>query len=413
MKSLVPSTFRTLSKTARKVDQSISHRTLLVSSPIRAYDPAFGTFVELSSEFTNAESPLNKEIRALNGGREWFNPLGPSLSSSVTSSTSSSSSASLPSSIQSCIAQKFRSSPLTGANMKLAFDAVKHLSQLIDHEGSLKNGLRENENSDTLTATSPPSVEKLQQQHRDVKLTPSLNLPYDDAVDSDALGVRLLIAHPVMPSFFRHTVILIHRFSSSEGAVGLILNQPLINRERVLHPLWAVTAADKDPLLQKHLAQHPVMIGGPVQDRETRNQDSSVEVLHMLGQDVIPDSVSMGAGLFRGGSHDALADAVAAGKVTPQELMVFAGGSVWGKGQLEGEIETGCWLCARASGVDVVRNLVFASSGSLVDFGLNEVKEPLATWTSVLQGCGAPYASLASLTTHRLASDEDNMIADD
>ena len=392
MKNLVRSTFRTLSKNGRKVDESLSLRTLLAAVPSRAYVPSLENFVDLSFAEQGEPSPLNAEIRQLNNGRDWFIP----ETIAVSSSSPTPSPPPLPRAIvQSHIAQRFRSTPLTAENMKLAFEAVKCFSETVELEKAIRLQME------------PPSVAlheastaiESRWKNKGVMWTPSSNIPYDM---SGSPKLRLLVAHPLMPSFFRHTVIVVVQFREEHGAEGWIVNQPLINHERILHQLWAVTASQDDPLFQK-LSQHPVMIGGPVQN--SNRDDSGVSVMHMVQG--IPEAEDVGLGLFLGGDHAALSNAIDSGTAKATDMVITAGKSVWGKGQLEGEIASGSWLCVNVDGSDdALREIMFGPSESLVDYGLKQVMQPLATWTAVLRSSGTPFEGMAALTHHRLQSDE-------
>ena len=70
-----------------------------------------------------------------------------------------------------------------------------------------------------------------------------------------SLAGRLLVSHPSLrDGNFRETVVLLHSHSSSQGAMGVIINRPLP----------AVLAEASPPLQGTPLARLPMFQGGPV-----------------------------------------------------------------------------------------------------------------------------------------------------
>ncbi len=145
-----------------------------------------------------------------------------------------------------------------------------------------------------------------------------------------SLRGHLLVATARMadPNFTR-TVILMLQHDES-GAFGVILNRPT---DQSIQEIWkqARGAACR--------ALHAVHQGGPV--------PGPLVALHGepdLGEvEVIP-------GIWCSMSGDRLAELV---ERAPDAMLLFAGYSGWGAGQLEGEMQAGAWLTTEALPSDV------------------------------------------------------------
>lgn len=135
---------------------------------------------------------------------------------------------------------------------------------------------------------------------------------------------HLLVAAPTLidPNFWRTVVLIIHH--DDDGALGLILNRPSLERVADHLEEWAPLVPDPGV----------VHFGGPVQPE--------VAIAVLAGEHGEPTGL---AGVTLGDVSDAgIPDNVVA--------RVFAGYSGWGSGQLEDEIGEGSWLIVEALPAD-------------------------------------------------------------
>ncbi|MGE0190602.1 MAG: YqgE/AlgH family protein [Planctomycetota bacterium] len=145
-----------------------------------------------------------------------------------------------------------------------------------------------------------------------------------------SLRGHLLVApaHMADPSF-AHAVVLLLQHDGS-GAFGVILNRP--TSESICDVWTRVTGAPCK-------ARGSVHEGGPV--------PGPLVALHGEGDlgelEVLP-------GVWCSMSGDRIADLV---ERDPQALLLFAGYSGWGAGQLEGEMQAGAWLSVEARREDI------------------------------------------------------------
>ena len=145
-----------------------------------------------------------------------------------------------------------------------------------------------------------------------------------------------------MPSLhdpnFNKSITLICEHSDTEGAIGIVLNQPM-NLE-VGELLSQLDIANNKPALN----HSPVYAGGPVQmDRGF--------ILHE-GAESWQNSIEVGADLYLTTSNDILHE-IAQG-YHPQNIRIALGYAGWAPGQLEAEIQSNAWLT-----VDYQSELVF------------------------------------------------------
>jgi putative transcriptional regulator len=133
---------------------------------------------------------------------------------------------------------------------------------------------------------------------------------------------RLLVATPslVDPNFWRSVVLLLQH-EEAEGAIGLVLNRPTLERVETHIPVWGPVAA------------HPgtVHFGGPVEPQMAiglatgqTGESTGVPGLHVIDLETTPDP-DLGA------------------------VRIYSGYSGWGAGQLEAEIVEGSWYVVTAS----------------------------------------------------------------
>jgi len=153
-----------------------------------------------------------------------------------------------------------------------------------------------------------------------------------------SLAPALLISMPqlVDPNFNR-TVILLCKHSD-EGALGLVVNRPLVTTGRVTVNLDPPVSTDRE--LQ-------VWVGGPVEPQRT---------WILVGQE--PDQhealsgMRIAENLYLSTSPDLLRRLLE--PKPPPRARLIVGYSGWGAGQLEAELQASAWLMS-----DVDRDLVF------------------------------------------------------
>jgi len=146
----------------------------------------------------------------------------------------------------------------------------------------------------------------------------------------DSLRGHLLIAPPHLtdPNFAHSVVLMIQH--DPEGAFGVILNRPT---DRTIRDVWKEVRGTECECRQG------VLLGGPV--------TGPLVALHAepaLGEIPVTDGVfcTMGA--------DKIEELVGSNRI---RVRFYAGYSGWGRGQLEGEMQTGSWLTTPAQAENV------------------------------------------------------------
>ncbi len=135
-------------------------------------------------------------------------------------------------------------------------------------------------------------------------------------------GQLLLDSGQLRGSFFHRSVVLICHHDS-DGAFGLVLNQPTENK------VGDALVAD----LPDHLKEQALYIGGPV-------QTNALTYLHT--DSFLPDANVL-PNLSMGHSLDDLQE-ISEGFSVGKQIRCFAGYSGWTGGQLESEMERKAWL---------------------------------------------------------------------
>jgi putative transcriptional regulator len=177
---------------------------------------------------------------------------------------------------------------------------------------------------------------------------------------SSSLAPALLLSMPqlVDPNFNR-TVVLLCRHDE-EGALGLVVNRPLVTTGRVIVNLDPPVSTDRELQL---------WIGGPVEPQrswilvgqETDDEDET------FGRRITDD-------LYLSTSPDLLRRLLEASPPSFTRLLV--GYSGWGPGQLEAELQASAWLIS-----DVDRDLIFNTP-------------PDKMWEAAIRRLGADPATL-------------------
>jgi len=139
---------------------------------------------------------------------------------------------------------------------------------------------------------------------------------------------RLLLSAPEMedPNFYRAAVLLIEH--STQGAMGLILNQPT---HTSLTEIW--DQVDDEQL--ENIAcdrPDPVFLGGPCEGLL-----SAIHQSEEIGQ------IEIEQGLYFTTAATLLQDLI---EQDAEPVRFFVGYAGWGPGQLEAELEHGGWLLA-------------------------------------------------------------------
>ena len=157
-----------------------------------------------------------------------------------------------------------------------------------------------------------------------------------------AFGLQLLVAHPLMTSIFRHSIVMLSQ-AGPGGALGFIINKPVINDEGQLMPVWAFIPDTVHPLFTRHLRNNVVMLGGPVSSPASRRH--ALFVLHRIGG--LRGSIELGEGVYTTNDFDAVHEAFEQGAARPEDVAVLLGYCGWGDAQLEEEERRGSWVVLR------------------------------------------------------------------
>ena len=155
----------------------------------------------------------------------------------------------------------------------------------------------------------------------------------DASTENGYLAGQLLVATPVIDSgCFQKSVIYVFAHSA-EGAMGLIINQPLelVNYSTLLDG----TALPKDAANK----EIPVFFGGPV-------ERSRGFVIHSA--DYFRDFSLVRTNELAVTASTAILGDIVAGK-GPKDAALIVGYAGWGAGQLEAEIESNSWISVPAS----------------------------------------------------------------
>ncbi len=161
----------------------------------------------------------------------------------------------------------------------------------------------------------------------------SIEIPQNEAY----LTGQLLLAMPAMTDWRFHKAVILVCAHDKNGAMGLVINQPLpgFTMSQLMDQLKI--KADGTPDLDI-LDRIPVMNGGPV-------EGARGFLLH--GDDFRqPDTVHVADNLRITGTLDALKE-VASGR-GPSDLLFVLGYAGWSAGQLDEELAQNSWLTAPA-----------------------------------------------------------------
>ncbi|KAG8348207.1 putative ACR [Trypanosoma vivax] len=476
MDKIVYAVYRQLYKKAFVVERDVAMRSALTCSPQRIYDHRRGEWLEVDAtkraQLHESRVFVDNLIRRLNDGREFYIPpvksnAGHHSSSGISNVNNSGAGCSdlLSPSLVQILRHSFESTSFTLSQVSNAFAALKELSYVTAMAD--KESATIVEPPETITCMPTPrlivvdEVKKVQhlsltrgladiserisgdvvglnrtsEDDVSAKVKDASKEPYereeDGAVaqlqeDTDnSCGERpqknifeapkhaqLLMAHPQLQDFFRHTVMLVVRATESESA-ALVLNKPLENDEGMLMPVNAtIRLRNVHPIFAKHLCNHIVMVGGPV---GRGSFDSSLLLLHRIPD--VEEAVPLSKSIWVDGNYDALQEKIENGTADVKDIMVVCGFSGWGVQQLEGEMRAGTWVAARASTEDpALDDFIFTLAryaGRRSSMGLDssegrEATESVyssfteesrqrrtASWVWAYRTLGSPFADMA------------------
>ena len=180
------------------------------------------------------------------------------------------------------------------------------------------------------------------------------------APDGGSLAGRLLVATALIDEVtFRRSVVLMLE-QNADGAMGLVLNQPLDVDVRAVLPAW-----------QPHVtAPGRLFRGGPV------GTDTALGVVAVPGDGPEPEGVRRLFASIGLVDLDTPPQAVMGGLAG---LRIYAGYAGWAAGQLEQEIDEDAWLDAVCLATDVF------------------TPDPDGLWSEVLDRQGGEYRLLARM----------------
>jgi putative transcriptional regulator len=176
---------------------------------------------------------------------------------------------------------------------------------------------------------------------------------------ASSLAPALLLSMPqlVDPNFSR-TVVLLCKHRPLEGALGLVVNRPLVTSGRVVISLDPPVSTDREL---------EVWVGGPVEPHR------SWLLVGAAGDDEFV-SVQITEGLHLSTSPDLLRRLLQPNP--PPRTRLIVGYAGWAPGQLEAELEASAWLMS-----EVDRELIFSTP-------------PEQLWEAGIRRLGADPAAL-------------------
>ena len=167
----------------------------------------------------------------------------------------------------------------------------------------------------------------------------------------------LLLSEPFMfDENFRRAVVLLCE-SNEEGAFGLIVNKPMgISLSRVMAKPFQNFDA-------------PLFYGGPV-------EPNTLHFVHNLSH-LIPESIKIAPGLYRGGDFKTLSSKIDAGEIPLENIRFLLGYSGWDSEQLQSEIAENAWIIARRHAPALLK------------------EKPHRLWKNILKDMGGKYSMMA------------------
>jgi putative AlgH/UPF0301 family transcriptional regulator len=222
-----------------------------------------------------------------------------------------------------------------------------------------------------------------------------------------------LIAHPHLTGYFRRTVICILdskdeediKMTGSYGTYGLIVNRirtsPQTNKNMTLEEVLRPVPDD----LSLAFGGCVVKEGGPVHMSLQMLYSSTpdLEELRIGGNPIsllpdgdVQDSQSAAQhsdrAVYSRGDVLAAANAVLSGSLDRDDVTFFVGASAWQPGQLEGEVERGCWLPCRGP-----PEIALSGTCAHIPATKDDPRPLTDLWLSMLSSCGEAEAEFAHL----------------
>ncbi len=335
--TLVRATYRKLLYGAKQLDQDYALRALLVTPPTAFYDHLANRWMkrEQDPEKPGGRLHIEQVLKKLNGHAEWYHPereeaelaRNPKLKKGRI--------------LQDAVRGHFRSSVLSSGSLDAAFAGLKAVNSVLELKGKIPKKPMYPPKPHGFTVLNTPTAEDASAEMMDPDGSRSL---------VDMIHHRrctLLVAHPMMYDFFANSIILISKMES-DGAVGVIINKPLTTDDGTPVPVWSVVPDNFHRIFTTHLANSPVMLGGPVASPMSRQQ--ALFVIHATGD--VKGATPVAPGIFVGGSLDELCEKLDNNELKPSDMMVMMGYSGWGSNQLQGEIANGSWTVLMREAVD-------------------------------------------------------------
>lgn len=160
------------------------------------------------------------------------------------------------------------------------------------------------------------------------------------------LTVELLVAHPQLKGYFRHSIMLIVQ-RTVYSTVALVLNKVLLSEHKYIVPLSSVVRLIRaHEIYTVYLKDHPVLMGGPV---ISSSMERALTLLHRVPG--VANALQVGnANLWMNGDLNDLKAKLDSKEALPQDIAVLCGFAGWGAQQLDGEIALGTWIFAKGRG---------------------------------------------------------------
>jgi putative AlgH/UPF0301 family transcriptional regulator len=236
-------------------------------------------------------------------------------------------------------------------------------------------------------------------------------LPLDQPSSYLQRGAYLL-AHPHLTGYFRRSVICIldHTEEANNtvpgqtqayGTYGLVVNSVILSPQSGKNLALSEVLRDFPSELKEAFGGSFVKEGGPVHvslqmlHAATPEQDFlkiGGSVIPMIAQEDESTALNTNEAIYYQGDVTKAADAVMKGELEKDDVTFFVGATSWAVGQLESEIERGCWLPCR--GPPQIAHTGICDHEPAPD-GKPRPKADL--WLSMMSACGEDEAKLAHL----------------
>ena len=149
---------------------------------------------------------------------------------------------------------------------------------------------------------------------------------------------NILISEPfINDKYFGRSVVLLVEHSETHGTMGFVLNKPMTE-----------TLNDFFPEL-KAIPEIPLFLGGPV-------SPNKLYFIHTLGEEMVPDTIQIGDGLYFDGDFDVIKNYLLEGNPAAGNIKFFLGYSGWDQDQLLQEIARNSWLVSKAPNIKMMKS---------------------------------------------------------